>query len=154
HTYAGNPPIEALRGINLRIFPGEYVAIIGANGSGKSTLARHLNALLLPGRGRVLAAGIDTQDTDQRSAIRRVVQMVFQQPDSQIVATTVEEDVAFGPENFGIRDGDARPRAVCTGDGGNVGAAQTPAAPLIGGSEAARGDCGSAGAQAAGARIR
>jgi len=102
HTYPGTPPIEALRGIDLRIYPGEYVAIIGANGSGKSTLARHLNGLLLPGRGRVLAAGIDTKDTAQHSAIRRAVQMVFQQPDSQIVATTVEEDVAFGPENFGV----------------------------------------------------
>lgn len=102
HTYAGSPPIEALRGVNLQIYPGEYVAIIGANGSGKSTLARHLNALLLPSRGRVLAAGIPTEDTARRGAIRRVVQMVFQQPDSQIVATTVEEDVAFGPENFGI----------------------------------------------------
>ena len=102
HTYAGTPPIEALRGINLCIYPGEYVAIIGANGSGKSTLARHLNALLLPSRGRVLAAGLPTDHTDQRGAIRRVVQMVFQQPDSQIVATTVEEDVAFGLENFGI----------------------------------------------------
>lgn len=102
HTYTGTPPIAALRGIDLRIFPGEYVAIIGANGSGKSTLARHLNGLLLPDRGRVLAAGIDTQDTSQHSAIRRAVQMVFQQPDSQIVATTVEEDVAFGPENFGV----------------------------------------------------
>ena len=102
HTYAGAPPIEALRGINLQIYPGEYVAIIGANGSGKSTLARHLNALLLPSQGRVLAAGIPTEDTTRRGAIRRVVEMVLQQPDSQIVATTVEEDVAFGLENFGI----------------------------------------------------
>ena len=104
HTYAGSPPIEALRGINLRIFPGEYVAIIGANGSGKSTLARHLNALLLPTQGKVLVAGIPTEDIERRGIIRRVVQMVFQHPDSQIVATTVEEDVAFGPENFGVPD--------------------------------------------------
>ncbi len=102
HTYAGTPPIEALRGIDLQIYPGEYVAIIGANGSGKSTLARHLNALLLPSQGRVLAAGVPTEDTARRGELRRVVQMVFQQPDSQIVATTVEEDVAFGPENFGV----------------------------------------------------
>jgi len=102
HIYAGTPPIEALRGIDLQIYPGEYVAIIGANGSGKSTLARHLNALLLPSQGRVLAAGVPTEDTVRRGELRRVVQMVFQQPDSQIVATTVEEDVAFGPENFGV----------------------------------------------------
>lgn len=108
HTYAGTPPIAALRGIDLRIFPGEYVAIIGANGSGKSTLARHLNGLLLPDRGRVLADGIDTQDTSQHSTIRRAVQMVFQQPDSQIVATTVEEDAAFGPENFGVPEAEMR----------------------------------------------
>lgn len=102
HTYAGSPPIDALRGINLQIYPGEYVAIIGANGSGKSTLARHLNALLLPSQGKVLVAGIPTNDTAQQGGVRRVVQMVFQHPDSQIVATTVEEDVAFGPENFGV----------------------------------------------------
>lgn len=106
HIYAGTPPIEALRGIDLQIYPGEYVAIIGANGSGKSTLARHLNGLLLPTRGTVQVAGISTEDTGRRGAIRRLVQMVFQHPDSQIIATTVEEDVAFGPENFGVPEAD------------------------------------------------
>jgi len=102
HTYSGPQPVEALRGIDLRIEAGEYVAIIGANGSGKSTLARHLNALLLPSAGQVRVAGYPTQDAGQHSAIRRAVQMVFQQPDLQIVATTVEEDAAFGLENFGV----------------------------------------------------
>jgi energy-coupling factor transporter ATPase len=101
-SYPGSPPIEALRGIDLQIYPGEYIAVIGSNGSGKSTLARLLNALLLPTRGQVLVAGAPTDDESRRREIRRTSQMVFQRPDFQIVATTVEEDVAFGPENFGI----------------------------------------------------
>ena len=109
-TYDGPPSIEALRGVDLQIYPGEYVAIIGANGSGKSTLARLLNALLLPTRGRVWAAGIPTDDATRRAEIRRAAQMVFQQPDFQIVATTVEEDVAFGPENFGVPEDQLVPR--------------------------------------------
>lgn len=102
HTYASTPPIEALRGIDLTIRAGEYVVIVGANGSGKSTLARHLNALLLPTRGDVWIDQHNTRDARARRAIRASVQMVFQHPDSQLVATMVEEDVAFGPENFGI----------------------------------------------------
>ncbi len=104
HVYDGPQPLEALAGIDLYVEPGEYVAIIGANGSGKSTLARHLNALLLPARGTVHAAGLDTRDPANWPAIRRQVQMVFQRPDTQIVATVVEEDVAFGPENFGVAE--------------------------------------------------
>lgn len=102
HTYAGTPPIEALRGIDLTIRAGEYVVIVGANGSGKSTLARHLNALLVPTRGNVWIDQHNTRDLGARRAIRAIVQMVFQHPDSQLVATMVEEDVAFGPENFGV----------------------------------------------------
>ncbi|MCX7840297.1 MAG: energy-coupling factor transporter ATPase [Anaerolineae bacterium] len=102
HTYASTPPIEALRGIDLTIRAGEYVVIVGANGSGKSTLARHLNALLLPTRGDVWIDRYNTRDSSARRAIRAIVQMVFQHPDSQLVATMVEEDVAFGPENFGV----------------------------------------------------
>jgi len=102
HTYDGQHPVEALRGISLTIQEGEYVAIVGANGSGKSTLARHLNALLLPTRGEVWVAGLNTRQATHWREIRRTVQMVFQQPDAQLVATVVEEDVAFGPENFGL----------------------------------------------------
>ncbi len=91
-----------MRGINLTICAGEYVAIVGANGSGKSTLARHLNALLLPTRGDVWIDGANTRNAKSMHAIRAAVQMVFQHPDAQLVATIVEEDVAFGPENFGV----------------------------------------------------
>ncbi|MBM3129959.1 MAG: energy-coupling factor transporter ATPase [Chloroflexi bacterium] len=104
HTYAGARPIDALRGIDLTIRAGEYVAIVGANGSGKSTLARHLNALLLPTRGDVWIERANTRDPKSLRAIRAAVQMVFQHPDSQLVATMVEEDIAFGPENFGVSE--------------------------------------------------
>jgi energy-coupling factor transport system ATP-binding protein len=102
HTYDGAHPVEALRGVDLAVHEGEYVALVGANGSGKSTLARHLNALLRPTRGDVWIAGTNTRDVARLREIRRTVQMVFQQPDAQLVATVVEEDVAFGPENFGV----------------------------------------------------
>ena len=94
--------IPALRGVNLSIEQGEYVAILGHNGSGKSTLAKHLNALLLPTEGDVWVKEWNTRDAAQHRAIRTTVGMVFQTPDNQIVATIVEEDVAFGPENLGI----------------------------------------------------
>jgi energy-coupling factor transport system ATP-binding protein len=102
HTYGGPQGIEALRGIDLSIAEGEYVAVVGANGSGKSTLARHFNGLLLPTRGWVRVKGLDTANEVNLREIRQTVQMIFQQPDAQIVATIVEEDVAFGPENFGV----------------------------------------------------
>jgi energy-coupling factor transporter ATPase len=95
-------PIEALRGIDLHIGEGEYAVIIGRNGSGKSTLAKHLNALLLPTRGDVWIKGMNTKDPRYLREIRRTVGMVFQVPDNQLVATVVEEDVAFGPENMGL----------------------------------------------------
>jgi energy-coupling factor transport system ATP-binding protein len=100
--YKNTQSVFALRDINLTIRQGEYVAIVGANGSGKSTLARHLNGLLLPETGKVQVAGLDTRDASRLGEIRRHIQMIFQQPDAQIVATVVEEDVAFGPENFGV----------------------------------------------------
>ena len=93
---------QALKEINLDIYEGEFVAVLGHNGSGKSTLAEHSNALLLPTSGRVLVGGLDTQDSERVWEIRQMVGMVFQNPDNQLVATTVEEDVAFGPENLGI----------------------------------------------------
>lgn len=103
HVYQGNDgETIALNGIDLTIARGEFVAIIGRNGSGKSTLAKHFNAILMPHGGRVLVAGLDTKDEALMWQVRQTVGMVFQNPDNQIVATVVEEDVAFGPENLGV----------------------------------------------------
>lgn len=101
----GNRPgsgAKALDGITLTIGKGEFVSVVGRNGSGKSTLARLLNALLLPTGGVVRINGIDTRDEGQLWEVRRIAGMVFQDPDSQIIGTTVEEDAAFGPENLGL----------------------------------------------------
>ena len=97
-----NRQIKALKNLSLIIEEGEYIALIGPNGSGKSTLARHLNAILLPTGGIVTVDGFVTTQEEHRWEIRRRVGMVFQNPDNQIVATTVEEDVAFGLENLGM----------------------------------------------------
>lgn len=94
--------IEALDDVSLEVEIGEFIAILGRNGSGKSTLAKHLNALLLPGEGTVVVDGMDTLEGELRLQIRQTVGMVFQNPDNQIVGNTVEEDVAFGPENLGV----------------------------------------------------
>jgi energy-coupling factor transport system ATP-binding protein len=99
--HAGTSEREALLNVSLEIHEGESVAVVGANGSGKSTLARHLNALLLPSRGQVRVAGRDTREVIHHPEIRRTVGMVFQRPDDQVVASVVEHDVAFGPENLG-----------------------------------------------------
>jgi len=93
---------KALDGISVQIAQGEFVAVIGRNGSGKTTFARMLNALLLPIGGNVRIHGIDTRDENQVWDVRRRIGMIFQDPDSQIIGTTVEEDVAFGPENLGL----------------------------------------------------
>ncbi len=106
----GGQPAPALRDISLNIRAGEYVAVVGANGSGKSTLARHLNALLTPDTGFVRVAGHDTRDRSALPEIRRTVGMVFQRPEDQIVATVVEDDVAFGPENLGVPSNEIRAR--------------------------------------------
>ena len=99
-----------LDGLTLSIRPGEFVAVLGHNGSGKSTLAKHFNAILLPSGGKVYVDGMDTCDEAQLLDIRRQVGMVFQNPDNQIVASVVEEDVAFGPENLGIPSAEIRER--------------------------------------------
>ena len=110
YTDTENNEVLARDKVNLAIRPGEFVAVIGTNGSGKSTLARHLNALLLPSEGTVKIQGMDTLDETKLWEIRQNVGMVFQNPDNQIVAAVVEEDVAFGPENIGVPPDEIRQR--------------------------------------------
>ena len=98
----GKEPVPALKGVELAVEQGSFVVILGHNGSGKSTLAKHMNAVLLPGGGTVWVDGMDTSDENLLLEVRRRVGMVFQNPDNQIVANVVEEDVAFGPENMGV----------------------------------------------------
>ncbi len=102
--------LHALTNIALSVRKGEFLAIIGRNGSGKSTLARHFNALLLPTHGTCLVNGIDTRNHNNIWEIRQSVGMVFQNPDNQIVASVVEEDIAFGPENLGLPSLEIRSR--------------------------------------------
>jgi len=103
-------PKKVLYGLDLEIEKGTFVAIIGHNGSGKSTLAKHFNAILLPSGGRVFISGANTADERMTLEIRRRIGMVFQNPDNQIVATIVEEDVAFAPENLGYSPDEIRRR--------------------------------------------
>ncbi len=103
-----SPPKEVLHGVSIDIRKGEFVALLGHNGSGKSTIAKHMNAILLPSGGKVYVAGMDTTDDALLTDIRRTVGMVFQNPDNQLVATIVEEDVAFGPENLGVPSAEMR----------------------------------------------
>ena len=111
-SYQGEaiPAPIVLDGVDLEIEPGSFVAVLGHNGSGKSTLAKHMNAILLPTGGAVYVSGMDTADDDLLLDIRRTVGMVFQNPDNQIVANVVEEDVAFGPENLGVPTEEIRRR--------------------------------------------
>jgi energy-coupling factor transport system ATP-binding protein len=102
--------VPALRGVDLGVHRGECVAIIGGNGSGKSTLAKHLNALLLPTSGEVRVDGIDTRDHEGAWEVRQRVGMIFENPDDQLVAAVVEEDVAFGCENLGLPPAEIRDR--------------------------------------------
>ncbi len=110
YPVSGSPLRAALSNVSLRIPAGESVAIIGANGSGKSTFAKLLNALLLPDSGKVIIAGMDTRDHARQIEIRSMVGLVFQRPQHQIVATTVEEDTAFGPGNLGLEPSKVRTR--------------------------------------------
>jgi len=114
YTYTEQPELGkthfAVRNINLTIEKGSSVVILGHNGSGKSTLAKLMNGVLIPTDGKVTVNGMDTSDEERIFDIRRAVGMVFQNPDNQIVATVVEEDVAFGPENLGIPTSEIRER--------------------------------------------
>lgn len=112
HIYAQGQKNEhvALEHINLHIQRGEFVAVLGMNGSGKSTLAKHFNALLLPTSGHCIVGGMDTQKAEELWKIRQQVGMVFQNPDNQIIAAIVEDDVAFGPENLGVEPEEIRRR--------------------------------------------
>ena len=100
----------AINDVNLQIKEGEFIAILGHNGSGKSTMAKHMNALLIPTEGKMLVNKMDTSDMNNLWNIRETAGMVFQNPDNQLVATIVEEDVAFGPENLGVPPEEIRKR--------------------------------------------
>ena len=106
----GTPDVTVFEDLDLSIKEGSFTAILGTNGCGKSTLAKHFNSILLPSGGKVYVCGLDTSDPDRLMAVRRNVGMVFQNPDNQIVANVVEEDVAFGPENLGIASPEIRRR--------------------------------------------
>ena len=101
---------ETLKGIDLEIMPGTFTAVLGHNGSGKSTLAKHFNAIFLPTEGTVRVCGMDTKDDELLLGVRATVGMVFQNPDNQIVANVVEDDVAFAPENLGVPPEEIRER--------------------------------------------
>ncbi len=109
YTYSDEEE-ETLRGVDLEIEKGSFVAVLGHNGSGKSTLAKHMNAILIPTEGKVWVKDMDTADEEQLIPIRRTVGMVFQNPDNQIVANVVEDDVAFAPENLGVPSAEIRER--------------------------------------------
>ncbi|MFZ5353451.1 MAG: energy-coupling factor transporter ATPase [Bacillota bacterium] len=102
--------VKAIDDLSIDIGKGDFVAVLGHNGSGKSTFAKHLNALLLPTKGTIYVKGMDTRNEENTWKIRQSAGMVFQNPDNQIVATIVEEDVAFGPENLGVRPEEIRQR--------------------------------------------
>ena len=113
YTYPGvddTPGVRVFEDMNLTVEEGTFVAVLGSNGCGKSTLAKHFNSILLPCGGKVWVCGLDTSDDNKLIAVRRNVGMVFQNPDNQIVANVVEEDVAFGPENLGISSAEIRRR--------------------------------------------
>ena len=113
YTYPGledAPGVTVFQDMNLTVEEGTFVAILGTNGCGKSTLAKHFNSILLPTGGKVWVCGIDTSNEERVMAVRRNIGMVFQNPDNQIVANVVEEDVAFGPENLGIASPEIRNR--------------------------------------------
>lgn len=114
-TFKYNSPEDggekyAVKGVDLKVNKGEFLVVLGHNGSGKSTIAKHINALLLPSEGKVLVDGMESSDPNNLWKIRSKAGMVFQNPDNQLVATIVEEDVAFGPENLGVEPSEIRKR--------------------------------------------
>ena len=112
YTYDNHDyPVKAVDDVTLDISRGEFIAVLGRNGSGKSTIARLMNALIVPGGGKVIVLGMDSSIDDNVWEIRKNVGMIFQNPDNQIVGTTVIEDVAFGPENLGVNPADIKDRA-------------------------------------------
>ena len=118
YTYPGvddTPGVAVFTDLSLTIEQGSFVAVLGSNGCGKSTLAKHFNSILLPCGGKVYVCGLDTSDEELLIRIRRNVGMVFQNPDNQIVANVVEEDVAFGPENLGISSPEIAPHLLSGG---------------------------------------
>ncbi len=125
-----------LDNLTLSVRPGEFVAVLGHNGSGKSTLAKHFNAILLPSGGKVYVDGLDTCGEEHLLDIRRRVGMVFQNPDNQIVASVVEEDVAFGPENLGVPSAEIRERVDAALE--TVGMADRHAPHLLSGGQKQR----------------
>lgn len=131
-TYDGDRFV--LDGVDARIAPGEFVCILGGNGSGKSTLAKHINALLVPDEGSVTVLDHDTRDERSTYFIRSHAGMVFQNPDDQLVASLIENDVAFGPENLGVPTDDLRQRvADALADVGLQGFDKRETAALSGG---------------------
>jgi len=105
-------PVKAVDDVSLEINTGEFIAVLGRNGSGKSTLARLMNALIIPDSGKVIVLGKDSSEAENVWEIRKNVGMIFQNPDNQIVGTTVIEDVAFGPENLGVEPVEIKKRAL------------------------------------------
>lgn len=138
HNEETGEDIPVLRGIDMTVRKGEFLAVLGHNGSGKSTLAKHLNAILTPTSGRVLVEGIDTSDESRLYDIRQRVGMVFQNPDNQMVANIVEEDVAFAPENLGVPREEIRQRVDMALEAVNMTAFRRHAPHMLSGGQKQR----------------
>ena len=141
YSYPGvdnSPGVAVFEDLDLTVEQGSFVAVLGGNGSGKSTLCKHFNAILLPGGGKVYVDGMDTSREDCLIQIRRTVGMVFQNPDNQIVANVVEEDVAFAPENLGISSPEIRRRVDLALQQVGMYEYRTPAPNLLSGGQKQR----------------
>ncbi len=136
--YEESDETRVLKGVSLNIRRGEFLAVLGHNGSGKSTLAKHLNAILVPQSGVVTVEGLDTADEKLLYKIRQRVGMVFQNPDNQLVATIVEEDVAFAPENLGVPQAEIRERVDYALDAVNMAEYREHAPHMLSGGQKQR----------------